>query len=137
MPHHKFAHFTLPTFLRYSVVGASGTAIDFCVLILLVEALGIPPLPASIPAFLLAVINNYLLNRYWTYRNKESALIKQMAKFLAVSLVGLLINSSLMYLLLEIGLWYVLAKILIIGVVIIWNFSANSMWTFRKNASDN
>ncbi len=132
MSENKFAHFTLSTFIRYSVVGASGTVIDFSVLIFLVEVGKIHPLAASLPAFLLAVINNYLLNRFWTYRNKESALIKQMAKFLAVSIVGLLINSSLMYVLLEAGLWYVLAKVLIIAVVICWNFSANSLWTFRK-----
>lgn len=131
MPHDRFTHFTLPTFLRYAAVGASGTLIDFCVLILLVEKFGLPPLAANIPAFLLAVINNYLLNRYWTYRNKEKAFLKQLAKFFSVSLVGLLLSSLLMYLLLEADIWYVLAKILIIGVVLMWNFSANSLWTFK------
>lgn len=129
----KYSHFNVPTFARYAVVGVIGTAIDFGTLVLFVECFSVPPLLANLFAFLFAVTNNYVLNRRWTYKEKEAKFFQQMAKFFLVSIVGLLLNSSLMYLFLEIGVWYVFAKVCIIGVVMVWNFTANSLWTFKRH----
>lgn len=124
-------HFKISTFARYGIVGAIGTLIDFSVLVILVELFEVSPIIANVPAFLLAVVNNYALNKSWTFKFKGTAHVKQFSKFLLVSCVGLLINILFMPVLLSIGFWYIVAKCIIILLVLIWNFTLNSIWTFK------
>ncbi len=118
------------TFLRYAVVGLSGTAVDFVVLIFLVETAGLIPTLAGIPAFILAVLNNYYWNNRWTYNNPAKRHREKMTKFFLVSLVGLAINILLFHFFSLFAIWYIFTKIFIIGVVLCWNFGANTFWTF-------
>ncbi len=127
---HK--HINIKTFLRYSIVGLSGTAVDFGGLLLLVEVGGMQPVVANVISVSLAIINNYLLNKFWTFSiEKKKKLKKEFAQFVVVSLVGLLINLLLLPLLIQLGIWYVAAKVLIIGIVVLWNFFGNALWTFN------
>ncbi len=51
---------------------------------------------------------------------------------MAVALVGLGINTAIMYGLTHYtGLHYLLCQVLATGVVLGWNFLANRFWTFR------
>ena len=120
-------------FLKFCVVGVIGTAIDFGLLYLLVEFGHVYYLLAATISFIAAVINNYLLNKIWTFQDKNRNFFKQFVQFLIVSLVGLGLNLLLLYLLVQYAhLWYILAKVLATGVVLIWNFIANKFWTFKK-----
>lgn len=119
-------------FLKYSVVGALGTAVDLGSLYLFVEFLHLPVLLATALSFLLAVINNFLLNKHWTFQNKSSNIQKQFIKFLLVSLVGLALTELFMVLFVYgFKIWYMAAKLMTSGLVLIWNFLANKYWTFR------
>lgn len=122
-------------FVRFSLVGLSGTLIDVGLLNLLHEGLGVFVYTAATIAFTAAVINNFLLNKYWTFRHRagyKSRGSVQFFQFIFVSLVGLLINLGIMYLLIEfLDLWFNWAKAAAIIVVLFWNFVANKLWTFR------
>jgi len=119
-------------FVKYSIVGGVGTVIDFGVLLLLVEIFGVAVLVANTISFVLAATNNYVLNNIWKFREKNKTLRTQYAKFLLVSIVALAINTVLMKVFVMLGMWYVSAKILIIGIVVFWNYLGNKLWTFRK-----
>lgn len=123
-------------FLKYAAVGFSGTLIDFLVLLLLVEIISWPILVSNTISFLLAVINNYTLNKLWTFEDKSKRVAHQFGKFLCVSIVGFAINSCLMLIFLRAGIWYVAAKVFIIAIVLVWNFTMNTFWTFRKTKVD-
>jgi putative flippase GtrA len=123
--------------LRFLVVGASGTIIDFSLLSLL-KLFGLPTLPANTISYLAGVINNFYWNRRWTFsETRQQRWNKQLAQFLAVSLVGLVINNTLVLLLeapfnVWLGHWgYLPAKAVATGVVFFWNYLANRLWTFR------
>ena len=119
-------------FLKYCIVGVIGTAIDVLIVFLLVEFFSFNPLVAAVGGFLLAVSNNFFLNKIWTFRNKSSRYGRLYIKFLLVSGVGLCFTLLIMYLLWSVlGVYYLLAKVLTSGVVLIWNFLANKFWTFR------
>lgn len=119
-------------FLRYCVVGATGTLLDLGVLALLVEFAHFDILYAATIAFLVAVTNNFLLNKFWTFNSPSKNYRKLYVKFLLVSTVGLLITLACMYLFTQILLiWYVTAKIITSGIVMVWNFLGNKFWTFR------
>lgn len=119
-------------FIKYCIVGAAGTFIDLAALYIFVEYFAIPVIPASTLSFLLAVTNNFLLNKTWTFRNKSKNYRKLYIKFLLVSLVGLGLTVTSMHIMVNIiGIWYMFAKALTSLIVLTWNFLANKFWTFR------
>lgn len=118
--------------MRYCVVGVLGTAIDIGSLYLLVEYAYLHVMLATAIAFLLAVVNNFLLNKIWTFENQHKNFTKQFIKFLLVSLVGLALTEIFMYVFVYlVEIWYILAKALTSIVVLSWNFLGNKFWTFR------
>ncbi len=119
-------------FIKYCIVGVSGTVIDIGSLYIFVEYLGIEVIVGTVMSFLLAVTNNFVLNKSWTFKNKSSNYRKLYIKFFLVSLVGLGLTVASMYVLVEIFLiWYILAKALTSLLVLTWNFLANKLWTFK------
>ncbi len=118
-------------FLKYCVVGVSGTVVDVGALYLFIEHFNLPLLTATTLAFLLAVANNFILNKIWTFENKSKNYKKLFIKFLIVSVVGLILTNLSMYTLVEIaGIWYIYSKLITSGIVLTWNFLGNKFWTF-------
>ncbi|MCY3709452.1 MAG: GtrA family protein [Caldilineaceae bacterium] len=135
-------------FVKFAFVGALGALTDFTILILLVEITGILPVIASGAGFCAAVLQNFLLNRWWTFpESRIQSKRRQILKFALVSLVGLGINlvifeyvdQTLRFFWMdllsspEMGFRasYIFAKLFSIGVVLFWNFAANRLWTFK------
>ena len=116
---------------KFALVGLTGAALDFGILALLVEFGHWPVLVANIVSFAAALVNNYFLNKYWTWNDKSRNHHRQFPKFLATSLAGLLINEILMALFLWLGLNYLLAKVIICALVAFWNYLINNFWTFK------
>jgi len=118
-------------FVRYGIVGVIGTIIDVVSLYVLVEFFKLPLLVATTVSFLLAVSNNFILNKIWTFKNNSSNYRKLFIKFLLVSIVGLLItNLSMLGQVLVLGIWYIYAKLITSALVLAWNFLGNKYWTF-------
>lgn len=122
----------LRQFFRFALVGLAGTAVHFGVLSLLVEALNMAPLPASVVGFVGGALANYLLNYHYTFmsRRRHRAALP---RFLAIASIGALLNSLLMAAgLLWLQLHYLLAQLLATGLVLLWNFSGSRLWAFRQ-----
>ncbi len=119
-------------FIKYSAVGVAGTFIDLASLFIFVEYFSIPVILGSILSFLLAVTNNFIFNKIWTFQNRSKNYRKLHIKFLIVSIVGLGLTVASMYVMVHfIALWYMFAKALTSLIVLTWNFLANKLWTFR------
>ncbi len=119
-------------FFQYAIVGVLGTAIDLGSLYIFVDLLHIHVLFATPVSFILAVVNNFILNKYWTFQNKSSNIRKQFIKFLIVSIIGLLLTELLMaFFVFALKIWYLLSKLITSGLVMAWNFLANKYWTFK------
>lgn len=138
-------HSEITRFLRFAVVGTTGTVIDFAILTFLKQIVGLPTLPANTLSFTAGLINNFTWNRLWTYADARSAkpAWMQFGQFVVVSLIGVLISNALV-LLLEAPLGaligapafgYMPAKVAATAVVMVWNFSANRLWTFQPTSS--
>lgn len=117
--------------LKFGMVGITGMAVDFTVTWLCKEKFKLNKFLSNSFGFSLAVISNFLLNRYWTFVSNQ-ALPFQFVKFILVSLIGLLINNLLLFLLLKYSKsnFYFL-KLLVIGIVFFWNYFANFLFTFN------
>jgi putative flippase GtrA len=122
------------TILKYGLVGISGMAVDFSVTWLCKERIGLNKYIANSLGFSLAVVNNFLLNRYWTFAQSQTAALPQFGKFTIISIGGLLINNLLLYLFINYSKTnFYIAKLLVIGIVFFWNFFMNQLFTFAIN----
>ena len=117
---------------QFCTVGASGYVVNLAVYATLLQVAGVHYLLAAVCSFLVAVTNNYLWNRAWTFRYARGHLVFQGMRFLAVSTVALLANLGFLGALVAIGLPKVPAQALAIVLVTPWNFVANKLWSFRR-----
>ena len=136
-------------FLRFAAVGVIGAIIDFGIMNLLTQSLGIALVPAGTVSFICAIISNFIWNRYWTYPESRSRSIsKQLAMFFLVNIAGMLIRIPILHFVeppmlsffekfpwdIQLGTEF-LAKnftlALAVGIVMLWNFFVNRYWTYN------
>ncbi len=119
-------------FLKFGVVGAMGLVIDFGLTYLCKEIFRFNKYVANAIGFFVSGANNFLLNRSWTFGNTDPHIWEQYAKFVSFALIGLLINSTI--------IWFLhgqnkrnfyFSKAVATGVVMVWNFTSNILFTFR------
>lgn len=117
--------------LKFSLVGFVGMLIDFGATYLLKEKLGIDRYLSNAIGFALAATNNFYWNKVWTFQNDSAELMEQYLSFIAISIIGLLINTFFLVMFerrLKITFYY--SKFLAIVAVTIWNFTMNYFVTF-------
>jgi dolichol-phosphate mannosyltransferase len=118
--------------IRFGIVGCAGIAIDFAVTWIFKEIIRVNKFTANAAGFSVAVINNYLLNRAWTFKNSNPQVLQQFGWFVLISAIGLAMNTGILYFLhTKKKIPFYLAKLLAIFFVFCWNFAANTFFTFR------
>jgi putative flippase GtrA len=116
--------------LKFGIVGGSGYLLNLAVFAALVS-LGIHHTIAAIGAFGVAVTNNFLWNRYWTFGPGEGPAHFQAARFFAVSLASLGLNLAVLELLVANHVVGELsAQAIAVAVAMPFNFLGNKLWTF-------
>jgi len=118
-------------FLKFGIVGFSGVIIDFGITYLCKEKFKIQKFVSNALGFLTAASSNYIFNRIWTFQSTNPEVVMEFSKFLFVSVVGLGINSLILWVLnTKFNLNFYFAKLLAIIVTTFWNFIANYFYTF-------
>jgi len=136
-------------FIRFAIVGTIGAVIDIGFFNLFAHVLAIPVLIAQGISFSLAVISNFIWNRYWTYPDsREKSLSRQLFQFVVVSVAGLIVRTLIFDSLEQSLIWlsnqiipetlispivvgHNLALATVIIVILFWNFFINRYWTFN------
>jgi putative flippase GtrA len=119
--------------LQFCVVGGLGYAVNLAVYTLLVHGAGMHYIGAAALSFVVAVTNNYALNRWWTFRRSRGRASQQGMRFLVVSLVSLGANLLILRGLVAGDLGKVPAQAIAIVLVTPLNFIGNKLWAFRKS----
>jgi dolichol-phosphate mannosyltransferase len=118
--------------VRFSLVGASGYIINLAVYSALVEGAELHYLPAAVLAFCVAVTNNFLLNRHWTFKATSGRASFQAPRFLVVSLIALGFNLLVLELLVGvIGVHKIAGQAAAVLAATPLNFVGNKLWSFR------
>lgn len=121
-------------FIKFGLVGLSSTVIDWGIYLGLTRIFALFYLMAKILSFSVAVLNSYIWNRRWTFRSNDPAKLKQFIKFLTISIVGLVLNSLIMFLAVDkFRLHDIIGLVFATAIVLIWNFLANKFYTFKEN----
>ena len=116
---------------KFCIVGATGYIINLAVFTLLYEAFSVHYRPAAVCSFVVAVTNNYLWNRLWTFRGERGHFYYQGLRFFIVAWCALAANLLVLEALVRLGLDPVPAQALAIIVVTPVNFVGNKLWSFR------
>jgi dolichol-phosphate mannosyltransferase len=117
--------------LKFGLVGGVGYLINLVVFAVLAGLLDVHHVVAAIGAFCVAVTNNFVLNRYWTFEPGQGPAHFQAARFFAVSLASLALNIAVLELLISNGVTGELAaQAIAVAVAMPFNFLGNKLWTF-------
>ena len=110
--------------LKFGIVGGIAFLIDFFVLYFCTDILNIHYLISSIISFTVSVIFNYILSVKWVFNvNNDNSKKKNFIVFIVLSIIGLLINELIMYIMVDkFQIYYMLSKIVSTIVVMIFNF---------------
>ncbi|MCC9166716.1 GtrA family protein [Pontibacter harenae] len=116
---------------KFGIVGLSGTALDFGVTYLAKEKLRWNKYIANSCGFVVAVTDNYYLNRIYTFHSTDPDVGWQFGKFMGVALVGLALNNLIIFVMTEkLRLNFYFSKLSATFIVFLWNFTLNYFFTF-------
>lgn len=133
-------------FIKFGVVGVSNTAVDWIIYYLLINFVFLDVSQKSLAkliSFIVAVINSYIWNTIWTFRQEYQKTVSGKSsgskkgavflRFVVVSLIGWGVNYIAFTLTIaKISKPDIIALIVASGSAIVWNFFANKFWTYKK-----
>jgi putative flippase GtrA len=117
---------------KFTAVGASGYVVNLAVFTALLVGADVDHRLAAVGSFLVAVTNNYLWNRLWTFHGERGHVAYQGARFFVVALLALIANLVALEVLIRLGLPEIAAQAIAIVLVTPINFVGNKLWTFRR-----
>jgi putative flippase GtrA len=119
--------------IQFGLVGSSGFVVNFAVYAVCLKGFGLHYMASACVAFCVAVANNFLLNRHWTFRKRRDTrhAAEQGVRFLIVSAAALVPNLVILHLLVSAGQGKIVGQVVAVVVVVPISFLGNKLWTFR------
>ena len=119
-------------FFRYVFVGGISFVADSGSLFIL-EHIGLYYLVAASIAFIIGLVCNFFLSKLFVFHESKTDKRVEFLVYGLIGLIGLGITEACMYLLTDIvGMYFMLSKILVAVLVLIWNFAARKLILYRK-----
>jgi putative flippase GtrA len=120
-------------FVLYLFVGGLSSVVDiggFAVMV----AFGTPLVLASTVSFIIATVVNYFLSYVLAFTRGRYSQRSEVLRFWLVSLVGLLINTLIVWLVVQVfGAQPIWGKIVALPIVLVWNFVGRRLFVFSKD----
>ncbi|MDQ2759965.1 MAG: GtrA family protein [Actinomycetota bacterium] len=118
--------------VRFAAVGASGYIVNLAVYAACFRLLGIDYRLASVAAFIVSVVNNFWLNRHWTFAARHAHPIGQAARFFTISLVAYGFTYVVLVGLVQgAGISELLAQAIGVAAATPLSFLGQKLWSFR------
>lgn len=122
--------------LRFDLVGVSGVFVNEGILYLLTEHAGFFYLISSVIAIQSAILNNFILNHLWTFKERRSesvGLLNRLGRFELISIAGAAVSITVLFILTSLfGIHYLVSNLIAIVIAFMVNFFGNNLWTWRK-----
>ncbi|MCB0881967.1 MAG: GtrA family protein [Thermoleophilia bacterium] len=117
--------------VRFCAVGASGFVVNLIVFSLAFELAGMHHTAAAVVAFCVAWVNNFILNRQWTFTAVHGSPLRQGVRYLATSVLSLVLNLGILEVLVRAGAPEIPAQAVAIVAVTPVGFLLGRRWAFR------
>jgi len=122
----------LTKFVTFAVVGGFCALLSLAILWLLTSWLGVHYLLSTVVTFLVTTPVGFWLNKILTFRTRRGYARIEWPRYFLVMSISFGSSIALMYLLVSVlGLWYLLANMIVIGVLLAFNFLTHDRWSFR------
>lgn len=117
-------------FFSYFLVGGIAAIVEWVCFALFENLLDIHYIIATCLAFIFSTTTNWILGRFWTFKDNKTYIgrqVKEISLVFMVSAIGLLLNMGLMYLFvtplgLDTPILKIFDKVAATGIVFFWNF---------------
>jgi|AntRauTorckE6833_2_1112554.scaffolds.fasta_scaffold22638_2 putative flippase GtrA len=120
------------TFLKFLVVGGTCASLDLIILYSLTEFVGLWYIYSGTISFFVVSVVSFLLNKKFTFEDKNENKKNQYTKYVCVIFVGIVINNLFLYIFTEFLLiWYVISRVLSSLVALIWNYNMSKKIIFK------
>ena len=123
-------------FFRFCLIGSLGVGVNVAVYYAAFHHMDFNYVWASALAFLVASVNNFSLNKYFTFHDKNyqiGSVLWQYAKFLSFALIGWGINVGILVALVELfDMYPLLANVIGVLVATVTNFLGNKFIAFKQ-----
>ncbi|MDX8417498.1 GtrA family protein [Absicoccus intestinalis] len=115
---------------RFGIVGGIAFLIDYSVLFICTEYLGIYYLISSFISFTVSTVFNYIASVRWVFDvDQKKSQGRNFVLFIVFSVIGLGINQCIMWFGVEkLDLYYMLVKIGATAIVMVFNFVTRKMF---------
>jgi len=148
MAHNETAKKTLRQMAKFAIVGVLNTLVDFAVF----QALNLTfgwVYAAQVAGYTVGVINSYLWNSNWTFREQRTRSLKEIVLFLLVNVASLGVSLGMIWLLRDVvgitNAWMTqmfagfvkgdtVCKLIATVFAIVVNYLGNRLFVFRKKA---
>jgi dolichol-phosphate mannosyltransferase len=122
---------------RFYTVGASGLLLNYFVSVFLFNSslANFGYIQATIGGIIVSNISNFLLNKAWTFEDRDFSLrktLRQYGFFVAITSGGAGIQLGVLHVLLQSGFSYEVSLIIAVGMASISNFLLNKKLTFGE-----
>ena len=116
--------------IKFIIVGGIATIIDYIVFFLLHDYLKINTLISNIISFTVSVIYNYIASITWVFEvNTNLDKKKQFIVYIILSIIGLVINTGIVYLCVDIlKMFSLIGKVIATVIVMTYNFITRKMF---------
>jgi len=117
-------------FIKFCIIGVINVGIFYTIYYILLT-LDVNYLLANTIACLIAILNGYIWSSKFVFEKNKS--INNMMKFFIVYISSLFINLGIIYICVDYyNINKLVAPIFAIGIVTIYNYTLNKIWTFRE-----
>ena len=121
---------------RFFTVGASGLGVNYLASLIFSSNFEMWYLHATILGIAFSITSNFVLNKYWTFEDKDFSLKRttiQYGKFVGFSSIGALVQLGIVYYLVDVtSMLYSSALVLAVSTAAFSNFILNKKWTFKE-----
>lgn len=109
---------------RFGIVGVTAFAIDYALLYIFTEWVGLYYLLSSFLSYAISTVFNYLASVHWVFTvNEEHSPFRNFIIFITFSVIGLGINQLIMWFGVDrLGFNYMLVKLGATAIVMVYNF---------------
>ena len=127
--------------IRYLIAGGTGAFINLLSMYILTSILGIWYITSAIFAFMMSLLITFFIQKLWTFQDSLLELNharRQAILYTIASTSFLVLNTLLLYTFVDfLGMWYLFAQFLSLGMVACGSFLFNKSVTFRKSKVNN
>ena len=125
----KFSN--LSKFIKYGLIGLIGLILDMGLFYILHKLLGINYVLSNIVSSSTAILHNFILNSYFTFRVTDKK-FQRFLSFYGIALIGLVFSTLLLALFIDIlGIDSMVSKLIAVFTIAIFQYFLNKKLTFH------